>query len=275
VVLDECDKMIDMNFEDSLKQIFEYMPSSNVNSDEDENKEENAVHRQTLMFSATMPKSLEVLANSFTRKRIVITIGEGIYFFIKFLVGIAVDKIVQRVEMVEEDSKMNRLIQILNEEEPTILIFVNHKKDTEKLSKFVRKYGFSSDCIHGNKNQENREQAIKGIRDGSIDILVSTDLASRGLDIDGVKLVINYDMPNTITDYVHRIGRTARKGLSGKAISFLKKEDTDIMYDLKKMLERTNSKIPEELLHNENALMKPGTTNVLKKRKDTIIYTNY
>lgn len=256
VVLDECDKMIQMGFEEQVNQILEFLPLPNESEDQIDEKVE---FRQTLMFSATMPPGVEKIASKYMNKKVVVTIGE---------LGRAVKKIDQRVEFIDEEMKRKRLSQVFEEVDSPILVFVNFKKGADALQKFVEKLGYRSIVLHSKKSQDARNYALEGFKTGKFEIMIATNVMSRGIDVDGIKTVINYDMPTDIEDYIHRIGRTARGGKTGVAISFIKKEDTDIMYDLKQYLEKSEMSIPQELLNHESALIKPGTikneSNILK-----------
>ena len=128
----------------------------------------------------------------------------------------------------------------------------------DSVSRNLKEMGFNSTILHGGKLQEQRQDSINGFREGRYDVLVATNVAGRGIDIPDVQAVVNYDVPNNIQDYTHRIGRTGRAGKRGYAVSLLTMEDTDIMYDLKQMLVATGSIVPQELEHAEAARVKPG-----------------
>ena len=271
VVLDEADRMIDMGFEPQVNKILDYMPSTHLKS-EDENeaaKQENelGLYRTTIMYSATMPVGVERLARKYLRRPAYVIIGE---------IGRAVEKITQVVEWIKEDSqKGKRLVELLNETgKGPIIVFVNKKSIAETLAKLLQRYGWRCVTLHSGKNQQSRESAIIGFKAGHFDVMIATDVAGRGIDVPGVLHVINYDLPKTIEDYTHRIGRTGRAGMEGLATSFLTADDTDIMYDLKKMLNDSNMLIPPELANHPNAQYKPGTIATNKKRRETVIYTN-
>ena len=138
------------------------------------------------------------------------------------------------------------------------MIFVNQKKDIDNLARYISNLTrFRCATLHGDKTQEKRERALSGFKSGTYDILVCTNLASRGLDVEGVKQVINYDAPSTIADYTHRIGRTGRAGKKGIATTFLTKANQEIFYDLRNYLAESNQKIPTELNENPLAHIKP------------------
>jgi ATP-dependent RNA helicase DDX23/PRP28 len=264
VVLDEADRMIDMNFESQINAILDAMPSSNTRPEDESLEEENRVYRQTTMFSATMPPALEKIALKYLRRRIVISVGE---------VGKAVERIEQRVVFCKgENEKRRQLLSILEEADPLILIFVNQKRTVDEVAKAIKDM-YRVTTVHGSKSQESRESSLAGFANHQFDVMVATDVLGRGIDIKDITLVINYDLPNKISTYTHRIGRTARAGRGGKAISFFMNEDSEIAYDLKQMLERTKNTIPMELQKHESATQKPNQliTQPLQ-RKNQVIY---
>ncbi|KAG9330023.1 hypothetical protein JZ751_027578 [Albula glossodonta] len=155
--------------------------------------------------------------------------------------------------------------------EPPIIIFVNQKKGCDVLAKSLEKMGYNACTLHGGKGQEQREFALSNLKAGAKDILVATDVAGRGIDIQDVSMVLNYDMAKNIEDYIHRIGRTGRAGKSGVALTFLTKEDSSVFYDLKQaILESPVSTCPPELANHPDAQHKPGTILTKKRREETI-----
>lgn len=261
VVLDEADKMIDLGFESDLQQILDSLPVTNLKPDNDfaEDADEMLAnfltrnrYRQTFMFSATMPPSVERLAKKYLRRPAFIYIG---------VAGQPTKNIEQVVCMLKESQKREKLINVLNSDvHPPIIIFVNQKRGADILAKSLDKLGHKAISLHGGKIQEFRENALDWLKSGHKDILVATDVAGRGLDIKNVSLVINYDMPKSIDAYVHRIGRTGRAGAKGTAISFVTDGDKDILFDLKKIVEDSPvSVIPRELANHPDAQVKPGT----------------
>merc|ERR1712223_25393 len=273
IVLDEADRMIDMGFEPDVQRILEHMPVTNAKPDSDiaedemtllENFKSKNKFRQTVRFTATMPPAVERLARTYLRRPAVVYIGS---------VGRPVERVEQTVYMMKENDKRNKLISILNQGiDPPIIIFVNQKKGADVLAKSLEKQGYNAATLHGGKGQEQREHALSGLKAGSKDILVATDVAGRGIDIKDVSMVINYDMAKSIESYTHRIGRTGRAGKSGKAVTFLTQESSEIFYDLKQMLISSPiSHCPPDLANHPDAANKPGTV-VQKKRKDEKIF---
>lgn len=262
VVLDEADKMIDMGFEPEVKKILDFMPVSNTKPDSDAAEDETMLKhnwastekfRQTVMFTATMPPSVERLAQTYLRRPAIVYIGS---------IGKPVETVRQRVFYISEAAKRNKLMDILNSEhlEPPVIVFVNQKRAADMLAKTLEREGWHACALHGGKDQDTRDSAMSNIKTKSKDILVATDVASRGIDIKDVSLVINYDMSKTIEAYTHRIGRTGRAGKKGEAITFLTKEDSHLFYDLKQLLlTSSNVQMPSEFANHPDANTKPGT----------------
>jgi len=273
VVLDEADRMIDMGFEPQVNAILDAMPSTFMKSENEEEAERQErefatgvrKYRITTMYSATMPAGVERLARKYLRRPASIAIGEF---------GKKVDSIKQVIEFVKSESDKRRKLEYLLETGPAppIIVFSNKKKSCDVISKHLEKLGYRSTALHAGRAQEQRELAMEGFRAGRFDVLVATDVAGRGIDVKGVTHVINYDMPKTIEDYTHRIGRTGRAGEKGLATSFLLNEDSDIMYDLKNLLQNTNNIVPNELAKHPNAQHKVGSVPDRPKRSETVIY---
>uniref|UniRef100_A0A3Q2E848 Probable ATP-dependent RNA helicase DDX23 n=1 Tax=Cyprinodon variegatus TaxID=28743 RepID=A0A3Q2E848_CYPVA len=273
VVLDEADRMIDMGFEPDVQKILEYIPVTNQKPDTEEAEDpekmlmnfESGKHkyRQTVMFTATMPPAVERLARSYLRRPAVVYIGSA---------GKPHERVEQKVLLMSEGEKRKKLLEVLSHGfEPPIIIFVNQKKGCDVLAKSLEKMGYNACTLHGGKGQEQREFALSNLKAGAKDILVATDVAGRGIDIQDVSMVLNYDMAKNIEDYIHRIGRTGRAGKSGVAMTFLTKEDSAVFYDLKQaILESPVSTCPPELTNHPDAQHKPGTILTKKRREETI-----
>eukprot|EP00002_Diphylleia_rotans_P012077 TRINITY_DN2367_c0_g1_i3.p1 TRINITY_DN2367_c0_g1~~TRINITY_DN2367_c0_g1_i3.p1 ORF type:complete len:883 (-),score=219.48 TRINITY_DN2367_c0_g1_i3:465-2828(-) len=270
VVLDEADRMMDMGFEPQVVSVLDAIPSSSLKPDEDASENPALLalvpgieYRTTVMFSATMPTTVERLAKKYLRRPVMVTIGEA---------GKASTNVEQRVEMMKDNDRRTRLEQLLEQGlEPPIIIFVNSRKQCDALFKILDKLGILATTLHGGKNQEVRAVSLDQFKAGKYDVLIATDVAGRGIDVTGVKYVINYELPKNIEFYTHRIGRTGRAGQKGVAISFLTGNDTEIMYDLKQMLIASGNYVPPELSRHEAAQHKPGS--IVKKRKE-IVYSN-
>lgn len=237
VVLDEGDRMIDMGFEDQVLQILDAMPAAK--DDPSKDRFQNVL-RTTVLFSATMPPPVERIANKYLRNPVTINVGD---------VGKAVDRIKQVIEFCKSDNDKRRRLQelLIHGPKPPIIIFMNHKASCDATAKFVEKFGFSTAVLHSGKSQEARDWAITEFKEHRVEILIATNVAGRGLDVRGVTHVINYDLPKSIDEYVHRIGRTGRAGMNGLATSFLTQDDDTIAASLKQLLTKTNNKVPREL----------------------------
>ena len=267
IVLDEADRMIDMNFEPQIVRVMDSMPSTNLRPEAD-NVDDDAVdavltsasnpsgqrYRQTIMFSATMPPKVIHLAKKYLRHAVEIAVGDRR--------GKAASNVEQRVEWVRSDAdKRRRLLELLQSEQPPIIVFCNLKRTCDLVARAVSELGIRSVVLHGGKTQETREEALLDFKRGAIDALIATDVMGRGIDVNDVRLVINYEMPSDIQKYTHRIGRTGRAGKKGVATSFLTEADTDIFYDLKAMLKEAGQTIPAELNAHEASRVKPGTVS--------------
>ncbi|USP75358.1 uncharacterized protein yc1106_02632 [Curvularia clavata] len=257
VIMDEADKMIDMGFEEPVNKILEALPVNNEKPD-DETAEDASVmrrdmYRQTMMYTATMPPALERIAKKYLRRPAIVTVGN---------LGEATETVEQRAEFIQgEEKRKKRLQEILTSGEfaPPIIVFVNIKRNCDAIARDIKHMGFSAATLHGSKTQEQREAALASLKSGQTSVLVATDLAGRGIDIQDVSLVVNFNMPSSIESYTHRIGRTGRLGADkpGVAITFWGNEDADVLYDLKQILMKSQiSKVPEDLRKHEAAQQK-------------------
>lgn len=216
-VLDEADRMLDMGFIHDIKKIIAKLPSQ----------------RQTLLFSATMPKDIEKLANSLLKNPVKVEVTPA---------SSTVDKIDQSVYYVTKDDKLKLLEEIaLGEDFNSALVFTRTKHGADRVVRKLAGSSIKAAAIHGNKSQNNREAALKKFKEGQIQVLVATDIAARGIDIDHISHVINYNLPEDPKSYVHRIGRTARAGREGIAISMCDQAEIELLHSIEKNI---NQKIP-------------------------------
>jgi ATP-dependent RNA helicase RhlE len=213
-VLDEADRMLDMGFIHDVRKI-----TDRVSKD-----------RQTLLFSATMPSAVAKLANGLLTDPIRVEIAAQ---------STTAERIDQRVLFVAKAQKRNLLSTVLEDSDISrALVFTRTKHGANRVAKHLEQKNVRCGVIHGNKSQNARQEALKSFKDGKLRILVATDIAARGIDVEGVTHVINFDLPNDPETYVHRIGRTARAGAAGQAISFCDEEEREYLFDIEKIIRK-------------------------------------
>lgn len=211
-VLDEADRMLDMGFIHDIKRILPLLPKK----------------RQTLFFSATMPKEIATLADSILDKPVRVEVTP---------VSSTVDTIEQYLYYVDKKDKTKLLIDLLQDQsKESVLVFSRTKHGADKIAKQLCKSGIGTEAIHGNKSQNARQKALANFKDRSTRVLIATDIAARGIDVDGLSHVVNYDLSDVPETYVHRIGRTGRAGCSGVALSFCDEEEVDQLKDIQKLI---------------------------------------
>jgi ATP-dependent RNA helicase RhlE len=211
-VLDEADRMLDMGFVHDVKKILKLLPPK----------------RQSLFFSATMPKSIVELANGILDKPKKVEVTP---------VSSTAETIQQCLYYIDKDNKKNLLVDLIKQEQMnSVLVFTRTKHGADRVVKDLVKAGIKSAAIHGNKSQNARQNALSGFKSGEIKALIATDIAARGIDVDSLSFVINYEMPNVPETYVHRIGRTGRAGASGKAFSFCDIDEKAYVKDIQKVI---------------------------------------
>ena len=211
LVLDEADRMLDMGFINDVRKIVSATPS----------------HRQTLLFSATMPPEVRSFARSILRRDAeYVEIGKR---------RNPAETVIQHACPVAQQQKMNLLIHVLqNEEIESVLIFSRTKRRADRITKNLSKRGFAVTAMHSNKSQNQRRRALDGFKSGTFQIMVATDIAARGIDVENISHVINYDTPQQAEDYIHRIGRTGRAQSSGDAITFVAREEESQLRTIEK-----------------------------------------
>lgn len=227
LVLDEADRMFDMGFEPQVMKIV-----NNIRPD-----------RQTVLFSATFPKQMDSLARKILKKPLEITVGGR---------SVVAAEIEQIVEVRAEDTKFNRLLEILgqfyNEDpEARTLIFVDRQEAADNLLRDLMRRGYLVMSLHGGKDQIDRDETIANFKAGIVPIVTATSVAARGLDVKQLKLVINYDAPNHMEDYVHRAGRTGRAGNKGTCVTFITPDQERYSVDIYRALKASEATIPTEL----------------------------
>lgn len=214
-VLDEADRMLDMGFVQDVKRIIAKLPAK----------------KQTLFFSATMPGEIKQLAGMLLNNPVKVEVTP---------VSSTVDIIQQQVYFVEKLHKQNLLVHLLKDESiKTMLVFIQMKHHADKLTKQLNNAGIRTEAIHGNKLQTARQRALENFKNRKTRVLVATDIAARGIDIDELTHVLNYDLPNVPETYVHRIGRTGRAGAEGTAISFCDWSEKSFLSDIQKLIKKT------------------------------------
>ncbi len=214
-ILDEADRMLDMGFIHDVRKVIKKLPPK----------------RQTLLFSATIPDSILDLANSLLNDPIKVEVSPE---------SLTVDRIDQTLHIVAKKNKQNLLKHILkNKKIEAVLVFTKTKRGANKVVEFLEKHSISAAAIHGNKSQNARERALNSFRSGKMKVLVATDIASRGIDVDHVSHVINFNQPMEPEAYVHRIGRTARAGREGVAISFCDETEVKLLKAVERFIKLT------------------------------------
>jgi ATP-dependent RNA helicase DDX41 len=229
--------MLDLGFDEEIQKTFSYFKQQ----------------RQTVIFSATMPKKFQDFAKEALVRPVVVNVGRA---------GAANLDVIQEVEYVKQDAKVLYLLECLQKTAPPVLIFCQFKKDVDEIHEYLLLKGVSAVSIHGGKSQAERNEAIQQFKSGDKDVLIATDIAAKGLDFPDIQHVINFDMPEEIENYVHRIGRTGRCGKTGVATTFINRSVPDTaLLDLKHLLIEAQQRVPPVLealddpqeLHREHA----------------------
>ena len=245
-VLDEADRMLDMGFIEPIRRICKLLPTD----------------RQTMLFSATMPKEIRHLADALLRNPVTVTVTP---------VSSAVDRIDQKLYFVLKAQKTQLLIHLFDTiDMDRTVVFTKTKHGADRLVRKLKAAGIHADAIHGNKAQNQRVRALDGFRSGRVPVLVATDVAARGLDVDDITHVVNYDLPMEPEAYVHRIGRTARAGKSGHAIAFCDVDEKGLLKQIERLtkFEIPRERVPDSVPKTDEAAAKAGGPPVIDRDRD-------
>jgi len=226
-ILDEADRMLDMGFINDVRKISAQLPEQ----------------RHVVLFSATMPPAISKLAGTLMNDPVRVEVAPQ---------ATTAERITQTLMHVPKEKKRSLLTHVLRDQDiKRVLVFTRTKHGADRVTRHLGQSGVRAGAIHGNKTQNARQRTLKDFRDGRLRVLVATDIAARGIDVDGVTHVINFDLPNEAENYVHRIGRTARGGDSGKAIAFCDPEERSYLYDIEKIIRQSIEVVTDQPYHAE------------------------
>ena len=242
VVLDETDRMLDMGFSAPIAEIFSHVSKE----------------RQTLLFSATLPKNIQKISAQYLQNPVRIEMGQ---------VNSVGDNIVQSTQFVSKDGKFEMLVDALREHDQSAIVFMNSKFATEKMAKRLKSAGITAEAIHGDLRQSKRERVISNLRDNKFRVLVATDVAARGIDVPHIHQVINFDLPRQTEDYIHRIGRTGRNGAQGIALNLATRDDMEKLNDIERLINPKAAKSAHNRPAGKPARKKPQAKGRWRNKK--------
>ncbi|HAY91791.1 MAG TPA: hypothetical protein DCY34_09035, partial [Rhodobacteraceae bacterium] len=236
------DRMLDMGFSAPIAEIFSHVSKE----------------RQTLLFSATLPKNIQKISAQYLQNPVRIEMGQ---------VNSVGDNIVQSTQFVSKDGKFEMLVDALREHDQSAIVFMNSKFATEKMAKRLKSAGITAEAIHGDLRQSKRERVISNLRDNKFRVLVATDVAARGIDVPHIHQVINFDLPRQTEDYIHRIGRTGRNGAQGIALNLATRDDMEKLNDIERLINPNAAKSAHNRPAGKPARKKPQAKGRWRNKK--------